>query len=378
MAVRVGWRQVHSWRMGRQLLDPVGDRPVEEVVSRLCGVQAQVASSAELAVRVRMGDSAPGVVARALEDGRLIKTWAMRGSLHLLNPADGGAYLSLMAAGRSWERPSWVRYFGATPEVMARLRDAVAEALDDAALSREELIDAVVATPGLDHVGEALRSGWGTLLKPLAWQGVLCHGPSRGSRVSFTRPDLVSPRWTGLPEPDEAAPIALVAYLGAYGPATVEAFGNWLTGGWFGKRQLRAWAAELGGRLVEVEVDGQPALSLAEHVDDLASTVPTEAVRLLPGFDLYVLGPGTADGHVVPPTRRAAVSRQAGWISPVVVAAGVVSGTWELDGDVVRVAWFAEAGAVPRRAIAAEVDHLATILGRHVLAEISLAPDWTD
>lgn len=373
MPVRVSWRQVQAWRMGRQLLDPVGDRPVEEVVSRLCGVQAQVASSAELAVRVRMSDSAPGEVARAFEDGRLIKTWAMRGSLHLLNPVDGGAFLSLMAAGRSWERPSWMRYFGATPDVMDHLRDAVAEALGSAVLSREELVDVVVMRPGLEHVGEALRSGWGTLLKPLAWQGVLCHGPSRGSRVSFTRPDVVSSRWAGLPEPDEAAPIALAAYLGAYGPATVDAFGNWLTGGWFGKRRLRGWAAMLGGRLVEVAVDDQPALILAEHVDDLAATTPTDEVRLLPGFDQYVLGPGTADGHAVSPARRAAVSRQAGWISPVVVAGGLVAGTWELHGDVVRVTWFTEAGSVPRRALEAEAERLATRVGRPVRLEIDPA-----
>jgi hypothetical protein len=35
-------------------------------------------------------------------------------------------------------------------------------------------------------------------------------------------------------------------------------------------------------------------------------------------------GPGSADGRVVLSARRAAVSRQAGWISPVVVAGGVV------------------------------------------------------
>lgn len=57
MAVRIGWRQELAWRMHRQLLDPVRKEPVEAIVSRLCGVQAQVASSAELAVRVRMADS---------------------------------------------------------------------------------------------------------------------------------------------------------------------------------------------------------------------------------------------------------------------------------------------------------------------------------
>ena len=115
MTVKLTWPQALAWRMGRHQLDPVGDLPVESVVRRLGAVQAQVASSAEMAVRLRRSTSEPGEVGRALADGRLIKTWAMRGSLHLLTPEDGGAFLSLMASGRSWERPSWQRYFGVTP-----------------------------------------------------------------------------------------------------------------------------------------------------------------------------------------------------------------------------------------------------------------------
>lgn len=129
MAVKIGWHQALAWRMRRQLLDPVGSLPVAEVVRRLCGVQAQVASSAELAVRVRRAASRPGEVARALSEGRIIKTWAMRGALHLLTPEEGGAFLSLMAAGRSWERPSWQRYFGMTGAHWDALRAAVREAL---------------------------------------------------------------------------------------------------------------------------------------------------------------------------------------------------------------------------------------------------------
>jgi hypothetical protein len=373
MAVRVTWQQALAWRIQRHLLDPIGGLPVAGVVRRLCGVQAQVASAAELAVRVRRKTSRPGEVGRALSEGRLIKTWAMRGALHLLTPEEAGAFLSLMASGRSWERPSWQRYFGVTTKQQDVLRRAVREALDGKLLTREELVAAVIAQRGLGHVGEALRSGWGTLLKPLAWQGDLCFGPSQGSRVTFTRPEDASPRWAGVPDPDDAAPTAILAYFGTYGPATIDAFGNWLAGGWFGKRQLRAWFSGLGDLLAEVEVDGERAHVLAEDLDELASARPSTAVRLLPGFDQYVLGPGTADGHVVPTARRGAVSKQSGWISPVVVSGGVVCGTWKLDGDLVRVAWHREAGRPPRNALDAEAARLSSILDRGLRPTISLA-----
>lgn len=371
MAPSVTWPQALAWRMRRQLLDPVGALPVPRVVGRLCGVQAQVASSAELAVRVRRERSRPGEVGRALSDGRLVKTWAMRGALHLLTPEEGGAFLSLIAAGRSWERPSWQRHFGLTTKQMDALRGAAREVLDATVLTREELVTALTARRGLRHLGDGLRSGWGTLLKPLAWQGDLCFGPNRGRNVTFTRPEHASPRWAGVPDPEEAAPVAIASYLRAFAPATIDGFGNWLGGGWFGKRHLRALFAALGDRLAEVDVEGERAYVLAEDLDELAATKPTSAVRLLPGFDQYVLGPGTGDGHVVPAARRSAVSRQAGWISPVVVAGGVVRGTWGLDGDDVRVAWFGEAGRPPRKALAAEGARLGAILGRDVRVRVA-------
>ncbi len=360
------WPQALAWRMRRHFLDPVGDRPVAAVVRRLCGVQSQVASYAELCIRVRRETSKAGEVARALSEGRVIKTWAMRGTLHLLTPEDAGTFLSLIAAGRSWERPSWQSYFGVSPKQLDALREVVRDALDGKALTRGELIEEVIARRGYGHLGDALRSGWGTLLKPDAWQGDLCFGPSQGNRVTFTTPNTASSRWAGVPEPDEAAPVAIASYLHAYGPANANSFSAWIGSGRIGKRRVRTWFDALGSRLAEVDVSGERAYVLAEDLDDLRSTKPTKALRLLPGFDQFVMGPGTGDGHVVPAHRRRAVSKQSGWISPVVIAGGVVRGTWGLAGDRVVVAWFKEAGAVQRTALRAEVERLSGILAREL------------
>jgi hypothetical protein len=367
------WPQVLAWRMRRQLLDPIGQASVPEVVRRLCGVQAQVASSAELAIRVRRASSRPGEVARALSEGRLIKTWAMRGTLHLLTPKDAGAVLSVVASGRSWELPSWERYFGMTTKHWDALRLAVGEALGGKTLTREELIAAIVAQRSLSHLGKELRSGWGTLFKPLAWQGDLCFGPSRGNLVTFMRPGVASSRWAGVLEPDDAAAIVIVAYLRAYGPATIANFRRWLGHGRAGARLVGTWFSALDDRLAEIDVDGERTYVLAEDLDDIASAKPTAAVRLLPGFDQYVLGPGTEDAHVLAPKRRTAVSRQSGWIAPIVVAGGVVKGTWNVDGEDLRVDWFKEAGRPPRTQLATEVERLSSILGRDLRARIVLS-----
>jgi hypothetical protein len=373
VTLKVTWPQALAWRLDRHMLARLENASTEDVVRRLCGVQAQVASSAELAVRLRQKTSQPGDVAAALADGRLIKTWAMRGTLHLLTPQEGGAFLSLMAAGRSWERPSWQRYFGMSASHWDQLREAVREALDGTALTREEVAAAITRRPELGHLADELRSGWGTLFKPLAWWGELAFGASRDGRPTFVRPEDASSLWAGVPDPDEAAPLVISSYLGTYGPSTIDGVRRWLARGRIGMKSLRTWFAALGDRLAEVEVDGDRAYLLADDVDELAATQPTTAVRLLPGFDQYVLGPGTEDAHVIPAGRRTAVSRQSGWISPVVVARGTVSGTWVLDGEVAQIAWFEEAGRLPRTALEAEVERLSSILGRQLRATISRA-----
>jgi hypothetical protein len=377
VVVEVSWAQALAWRMRRHELDPAGRLSAPEVVRRLSGVQAQVASSAEMAIRVRSDAVKAGDVGRALGNGDLIKTWAMRGTLHLLTPEDAGSVLSALAAGRTWERPVWQRYFGMDAAGMQRFREAVREVLDGQTLTREELIAAVTVKPGLDHIGESLRSGWGTLLKPIAWQGDLCFGPQSGNRVTFMRPDQASPRWAGIPDPDVAGPLAIAAYIGTYGPTTAAGFSNWMSRGLIPAKRVKAWFAELGNRLTAVDVDGEPAFILSEDLDDLVATKPSRTVRLLGGFDQWVLGPGTDDPHVIAPKRRAAVSKQSGWIAPIVVAGGVVSGTWELDAQAVRVAWFREAGKPPVRRLEAEVRRLGQTLDRRL--DLSLVPargDW--
>jgi Winged helix DNA-binding domain len=358
------WDQVLAWRMARQYVEPLGDKPAVDIVRRLCGVQAQVASSADLAVRVRQAAPNADGVARALEDGTLLKTWAMRGTLHLLTPDLAAALLAVVASGRSWERPSWERYFGVSPAQIQELRVVVRDILAEATLTREELIAAITARPGFAQMAEALRSGWGTLLKPLAWQGDLCFGPSRGTRVTFVRPERASSGWTGLLPLEAAGPISVRAYLGAHGPATADAFGNWLAGGYFGKRQLATMFDALADELVPVQIEGQAAFALTEHFDAIRATEPSTAVRLLPGFDQYVLGPSTADGQVTAPHRRSHVSRTAGWISPVVLRGGRVCGTWEAKGASIEVSWFREAGTPPRSALKSEASRVGELLGR--------------
>ena len=137
--------------------------------------------------------------------------------------------------------------------------------------------------------------GAGTLIKPLTWQGDVSLARSRDGQLTLQRVDD-NPRWAGIPDLDEAGPLAVTAYFAAYGPAPLDNLHHWLGSGLSaGRKRLQTWLAELGDRLVPVDVDGTEAYVLREDVDPLLAARASEVVRLLPGHDQWVMGPGTKD-----------------------------------------------------------------------------------
>ena len=352
--------------MERHLLEPVGTESVEGVVRRLGAVPSMDEGLAELAVRTRRTRSAPGELAQALADGRVIKAFAFRGAMHYLSPEDGGAYLALRCAGRQWELPSWQEYYELTPTDWLAFREAVREVLYDGPLTIDELGTALTARPRFRHLRTAFDAGAKTLIKPLTWQGDMSFGPPRDGQHTFQRLDT-NPRWAGIWDLDEAGLHATSEYLRTFGPATFDRVQHWLGAGLSaGRKRLKGWFAELEERLAPVDVEGDTAYVVDEDVDELMAARPTTAVRLLPGHDQWVMGPGTKDVHVVPPARRTPVTRKAN----LVVAGGVVTGTWAASGEELVVEWFGEAGRVPRAALAAEAERLGNILDQRRELEV--------
>lgn len=360
--------QALAWRLDRQHLR-AGAASAVDVVRRLGAVPAW-SGDAELAVRRRLADPVPGAVAAALAAGDLVRTFAFRGSSHLMAADEAGVFLRIRTASRQWALRSWQEHYDLRPEDWPPLLDAVRDALAGGPLTREELADAVTAVPRFAHLGPALLHPSMTLLKPIAWHGELCFAPSRDGRPVLASP-AASPRWQGLPDLDDAGRRAVTGYLGAYGPATRANLRYWLADGLSaGRRRVETWTDEvLADAAAEVAVDGELALVLRDHVAGLEAAEPADAVTLLAGHDQWVLGPGTADTRVVPAALRPVVTRGAA----LVLHGGVVAGTWTTTGGTLDVAWSAGAGAVPERALADEAARLAGLLGRDLDVRVAVA-----
>jgi hypothetical protein len=147
-------------------------------------------------------------------------------------------------------------------------------------------------------------------------------------------------------------------YLRAHGPATAKDIAYW----WARQSvtKVRPWLARLGDEVVEVSVDGEPHLALAEDLGSLRRQQANGDVRLLPAFDQYVLAAARDIEHLVPAGHRDEVFRKInGWIAATIVVGGRVVGTWEKHGSDVALTMWQKA---PKRALDSEVERVTALL----------------
>ncbi len=357
------WREAATWRAGRQYLDRRARAgSLLSVAGRLCGLHAQLLSSAELTAWARVEGLERGAVQRALwEERTLVKTWAMRGTLHLLPAAELPLWHGALALSPRYLRPAlWQKNFGMSMEDLDQLTKRVAAALEGRILTREELVG---------HMGsfgsQVGASSWGTVLKPAAFSGHLCFAPSIGQRVRFTRPDTWLGTTAGRLDAAEATCEVARHYLSAYGPATFHDLARWWGGG--GVAAARQWIAALGDQATAVDLEGTQAWMLKAHLRQARGAVLERSVRLLPAFDQYVIGASWHAARLMPEALRARVYRPQGWVSPVILVNGRMEGTWRhtVKGSRVEVAFepFDRFPAWVRKGAEAEAERLAAFLG---------------
>jgi hypothetical protein len=369
-AARLGWDQVAAWRTARHHLDERAPaRAMLEVVADIAGLHAQVMSSAELTLAARVEGLEPDAVRRALwEDRSLVKTWAMRGTLHLLPAAEFPLWQAARSTTRLWESGAWQRGFGVTLDELQRLNDAIAQALDGQLLTREELATRVGELTGSAELGDKLRGSWGAMLKPAAALGLVCFAPNQGQQVRFTRPDTWLGGWTDH-DPEQAMDQVTRRFLAASGPVTREDFARWW--GIPSPAKGRKLLERLGDAVAQVELDGAAAYALAADLPALAAAGAgggSPTVRLLPAFDQYVVTATLHAERLMPGPFKARVYRPQGWLSPVLLVGGRMEGIWgqEVKGRRVQVTIEPFAGPLPasvRRAAEAEAERLAGVAG---------------
>lgn len=370
---KLTWQQVNSWRLNQQqLLSRAEPAALLSVVSRLGGVQAQLMSAAELALWVRMQGITQAEIHHLLWTARrLVKTWAMRGTLHLLAATDFGHLVSAWAATTVKRPPSYYTYHKVTSAELTAIIETVPLVLSATPLTREQLAEAIVERTGKPNLREVLLSGWGALLKPSARRGDLCFGPNEGQHVTFVRPEQWLGAWS-TPAPTTALQAVARSFLSTYGPATVDEFARW----WgIDAAQARKLFKSMTDEVTTVDVEGWQAQCLVSTLAAITTVDPISTVRLLPYFDPYTIAIARHSEYLLSPAQQNKVYRAQGWISPVVLIDGRLTGVWEhtikRERTEVTITLFAPTTPTQRTAISAEAEQVGQFLGNPAIIKFA-------
>ncbi|MEU4471007.1 winged helix DNA-binding domain-containing protein [Micromonospora sp. NPDC023888] len=309
-------------RMTSLLLRPhPSTRPtgVAEVVEWFGAMQAQDLASGLWSLGARLPGWTVAEVQAALERREALRTWPMRGTVHLVPPADARWMLELTGvrslAGAATRRAQ----LGLTEADADRALDVLGTALAGGGrLTRAECL-ATLREAGLGTDGQR---GY-HLLWFASVRGVTCVAPNVGTEQTFALLDEWAPDARRL-ERDEALALLAHRYVRGHGPVTAREFAGW-TG--LTVTDARRGLAAAGDVLSPVRVDGEPM-----HVDAALADAPRDAVDdvvVLPGFDEYLLGYRDRTLMLDPAHQAAVVPGNNGIFQATVVRAGRVVGLWK-------------------------------------------------
>lgn len=335
----------------QHLAEPASREALVDVVRDVVGIQAQMPQAAALSLRARVEGLTREDLRQALKVRRdVVRTWVMRGTIHLVQTEDLPWMLPALPASVLREVPRWLKRRAGLGlrEASVAARKVEHLLLRHGPLTRTEIVDGVGVEP---------ETAYG-LMRLAGLEGLICYGPDRGAQQTFVAvqdwlPDLPLPT---APEPGELAR----RYLAGYGPANPADLAIW-----WGMPLGRAhteWRA-LGDEAVEVTHDGRALSALADRLDDPAA--PPNPVRLVGAWDAYLLG--HADRSLILDPRHArAVNRGGGWLHPVVLVDGRVTGIWRAERKARRlrvgVEAFTPIGRQARDEIAREADDVGRFL----------------
>lgn len=292
----------------------------EQVVAHLFAVQAQDYPGVLWTVGARMRRGNASAVETALRTGTVVRSWPMRGTLHLISAADLHWMLSLTSERLLRRAARRRQQLELDERLIGIARDTAVEALTGGThLSRADLLARFDAA----GVSTAQQRGY-HLLWHLSTEGTLVFGAPRDRTQTFALLD----EWVPAPRPlerDEALAELALRYFSGHGPATVQDLA-WWSGLPLG--DVRAGVAAAGDALESITVDGATHL-LAPGA---ANARPrTGTVRALSGFDELLLGYRDRTAQLAAEHSTRVIPGGNGMFAPTITVDGRVVGTWRRE-----------------------------------------------
>ncbi len=318
-------RRIRAARMASLLLDdrPTAERTVADVVGWFGAMQGQDFASVGWSLGVRTGDTRDQVIA-AFGSGAILRTWPMRGTLHVLPGADARWMLEHLGARALRGAEARRQFLGLSAHDADRAADILGEALSGGrAMTRAECVAALEGA-GLPSAGQRAYH----LLWYASQKGVTCVGPQRGTEQTFVLLDEFAPPAVELDRPSALATIA-ERFVRSHAPVSAHDLARWadltVTDARAGLAAAPGVLARpFGGRdlfVTEAQLDTAP--------DRHAPPARALPARALPGFDELILGYRDRTAQIATDHEKLVVPGGNGVFAPTLVVDGRIVGTWK-------------------------------------------------
>lgn len=292
-------------------------RTPSEVVAWLGAIQGQDYAGAKWSLGVRLPSSADADIERAFAEGSIVRTWAMRGTLHVVAATDVRWLLALLAPRIIASCARRYKELELDEPTLARSNTLLAQALDGGKqLTRKELL-ALLEDNGISTAGQ--RAAY--MLQRASLDSLICHGVTRNNNPTYSLLDHAIPPANPI-ERDEALAILAQRYFISRGPATLQDFAHW-SGLPIG--EVRRGLASIASQLVQETIEGQ-VYWMGPQQSEMSAA---QSVYLLPGFDEYLLGYRDRSAALEPQFATRIVPGGNGIFFSTIVSNGRVVGIWK-------------------------------------------------
>ena len=323
-----------------------------EAVRHFGAVQAQDYRGGLWAVGLRTRGADEPMIEQALADRSIVRTWPMRGTLHMVAAEDVRWMLPLLTPRVHTKASGRHRQLGLGPSLFARCRTLFEKELRGGGLLTRDEMYALLQSAGVSPAGQRGIH----ILGQLARDGILCFGPRRGKQHTFVLLDEWIPQAKARPHDESLADLAL-RYFASHGPATVQDFA-WWSG--LSAADARRGVESTERQLARGSANGQDCWG---PVDEPSGSTRGPAAVLLPPFDELLVAYKDRSPAVDPAHARHLHSL----LSPTILVKGRIVGTWTKTQGRERVfivpCFFDRPSAGEKRLIEAAVHRYGTYLG---------------
>jgi hypothetical protein len=210
-------RRMHNQRLWGPPFDSL-----ERVLGWLGAMQAQEFAAAKWSVAQRAAGVDHATVARAFDDGAILRTHVLRPTWHFVLPEDIRWMLGLTAPRIHARNASMYRQLEIDGRVVSASNEVIAQAVADGRHRTRKQLASVLEDAGISATGLRLAG----LVMHAELDALICSGVMKGKQHTYALLEERAPA-AGTLDRDEALAELTTRYFTSRGPATVKDFSRW-------------------------------------------------------------------------------------------------------------------------------------------------------